>query len=90
LRFPAGRASGAERITPPDTEVTSRARTEQFTSETDPRRRVQLWTKLQALFYAEAPAVRPGAFFNVMLSRKGLQGFDASHWTTLWNVQPVR
>jgi len=60
-----------------------------FTSETDPASRAQLWVKLQGLFYAEVPAVRPGAFFNVILSRKGLQGFNPSHWTTLWSVQPV-
>jgi len=60
-----------------------------FTSETNPASRAQLWAKLQGLFFDEVPAVRPGAFFNVILSRKGLQGFNPSHWTTLWSVQPV-
>jgi peptide/nickel transport system substrate-binding protein len=61
----------------------------QFNSETDQAKRVQLWIKLQAMMYAEVPVIRPGGFNNLMLSRKGVQGFKPSYIIVPWNVQPV-
>ncbi len=62
----------------------------QFTAEADPAKRTQLWAKLQALMYREAPIVRPGGFNLLELSRKGLPGFRASYWIVPWNVQAAR
>ena len=62
----------------------------QFTGEPDPGKRAQLWAKLHELWYTEAPVVRPGAFYNLVLSRKGLLGFNPTYWIIPWNVQAAR
>jgi len=62
----------------------------QFNAEPDPRKRVQLWTRLQALMYEEAPIVRPGTAFSLMLSRKNLPGFTPRLGMVVWNVEAVR
>jgi len=62
----------------------------QFNDEPDQAKRVQLWAKLQALLYAEVPVVRPGAFARLLLSRKGLVGFQPSLFLITWNVQAMR
>lgn len=61
----------------------------QFTAETDQAKRARLWAKLQALMYEEAPIVRPGTAFSLMLSRRGLAGFTPRLGMVLWNVQAV-
>ncbi|HLW60741.1 MAG TPA: ABC transporter substrate-binding protein [bacterium] len=54
--------------------------------------RVQLWGKLQALWYQQAPLVRPGEFYAVVLSTKAMttQGFRPSYWLVPWNVSAVK
>jgi len=61
-----------------------------FTAETDQAKRAQLWAKLQQLWYAEAPVVRPGGFDSLVLSRKGLPGFKPAGWIMPWNVEAVK
>ena len=61
----------------------------QFNSETDQAKRVQLWAKLQAMMYAEVPMIRPGGFYNLIISRKGILGFKPSYIIIPWNVQAV-
>jgi hypothetical protein len=58
-------------------------------AETDQPKRARLWAKLQALMCEEAPIVRPGAAFSLMLSRRGLAGFTPRLGMVLWNVQAV-
>ncbi len=62
----------------------------QFNAESDPKKRIQLWAKLQTLMYQEEPIVRPGGFSALLLSRRGLPGFQPSAWIVPWNVQAVK
>ncbi len=62
----------------------------QFNAEVNQGKRVQLWAKLQAMMYEEAPIVRPGGFSSLLLSRKGLPGFHPTAWIIPWNVQAAR
>ena len=58
-----------------------------FNAEPDPAKRAKLWSQLHALWYSEAPVVRPGTFYNLVLSRRGLPGFKPSYWIVPWNVE---
>ena len=62
----------------------------QFNAEVDPGKRIQLWAKLQAMMYQEAPIVRPGGFSSVSLTRKGLPGYHPTAWIVPWGVQAAR
>ncbi|HLY21673.1 MAG TPA: ABC transporter substrate-binding protein [bacterium] len=62
----------------------------EFTSESDPAARVKTWSKLQALMYKEAPIVRPGEFYTLMLRSRALETFRASYWIVPWNVAAVK
>jgi len=57
-----------------------------FNAEPDQGKRVQLWSKLHQLWYSEAPVVRPGVFYSLVLTRKGLTGFVPSAWIIPWNI----
>jgi peptide/nickel transport system substrate-binding protein len=61
----------------------------QFSAESDPHRRVQLWSKLQALMYTEMPMVRPGGYSSLQISRKG-SGFHAWNYVIPWGVQAAK
>ena len=61
-----------------------------FNTEPDQAKRGQLWTKLHQLWYTEAPVVRPGVFYPLVLSRKGLPGFRPANWIIPWNVEAVK
>ncbi len=63
---------------------------DEFNSTADSQTRARLWTKLQTLLYKEAPLVRPGEFFNLVLRARALQGFRPSYWMILWNVPAVK
>jgi peptide/nickel transport system substrate-binding protein len=43
----------------------------EFNAAPDQKTRTQLWAKLQAMIYEEAPVIRPGNFNNLVISRKG-------------------
>jgi peptide/nickel transport system substrate-binding protein len=58
-----------------------------FTHASDPRRRAALWARLQDLIYTEVPLVRPGDFFGLVLTRRGIEGFHPAYWIITWNVQ---
>ena len=62
----------------------------EFNAEPDQAKRVQLWAKLHELWYTEAPVVRPGAFYGLVLSRKGLPGFRPTYWIIPWNVEAAK
>jgi peptide/nickel transport system substrate-binding protein len=62
----------------------------EFNAEPDQAKRAQLWTKLHQLWYTEAPVVRPGVFYQLVLSRKGLPGFRPASWIIPWNVEAVK
>jgi len=61
-----------------------------FNAEPDQGKRVQLWAKLHQLWYSEAPVVRPGVFYSLVLARKGLPGFQPANWIIPWNVEAAR
>ena len=62
----------------------------EFNQTPDQDARVRLWAKMQDLFYKQAPVVRPGEFYTVVLSSKALQGFHPSYWLIPWNVPAVK
>jgi peptide/nickel transport system substrate-binding protein len=62
----------------------------EFNAEPDPAKRIKLWSQLHALWYSEAPVVRPGTFYNLVLSRKNLPGFRPSYWILPWNVEAAK
>ena len=57
-----------------------------FNAETDPARRVADWKAIQALFYAEAPAVKVGDFYNLAARSRRVSGYSAVPWPFFWNV----
>ena len=59
----------------------------QFTQTTDPGARTRIWSKLQSLWYAQVPLVRPGEYYTLYMRSKSLQGFHASNFIVVWNVQ---
>jgi peptide/nickel transport system substrate-binding protein len=62
----------------------------EFTSESDQAARVKTWAKLQALMYKEAPIVRPGEFYGLLLRSRALETFRPSYWIVPWNVAAVK
>ncbi|HVI86473.1 MAG TPA: ABC transporter substrate-binding protein, partial [bacterium] len=62
----------------------------EFNAEPDQAKRAQLWAKLHELWYTEAPVVRPGVFYQLVLSRKGLPGFRPTYWIIPWNVEAAK
>jgi peptide/nickel transport system substrate-binding protein len=62
----------------------------EFTSESDQAERVKTWAKLQALMYKEAPIVRPGEFYGLLLRSRALETFRPSYWIVPWNVAAVK
>jgi len=63
---------------------------DEFNQTADQAARVRVWARLQELVYKQAPLVRPGEFYTVVLSSKALQGFHASYWLAPWNVPAVK
>jgi peptide/nickel transport system substrate-binding protein len=63
---------------------------DEFNQEADPAARARIWPKLQTLLYQQAPLVRPGEYFGVVLSSKALQGFHPSYWLMVWNIPAVK
>ena len=63
---------------------------DEFNQTADQTARVRVWARLQDLIYRQAPLVRPGEFYTVVLSSKALQGFHASYWLAPWNVPAVK
>jgi peptide/nickel transport system substrate-binding protein len=63
-----------------------RAAFDAFTTETDDAKRVELWKKLQALFYAEVPTVKIGSFYYLYGINTRLSGYLPEQWPAFWNV----
>lgn len=64
-----------------------RAALDAFTTESDPAKRLPIWHKLQALFYAEAPTVRMGAGYTTFGASKKLTGYYPGIWPAFWNTK---
>jgi peptide/nickel transport system substrate-binding protein len=62
----------------------------EFTREVGQSARVKTWAELQSLMYKEAPIVRPGEFYGVVLRSRALNTFRASYWVVPWNVSAVK
>ncbi len=58
-----------------------------FTTESDPEKRIPLWHKLQALFYAEVPTVKIGAGYTTFGASKKLTGYYPGIWPAFWNTK---
>jgi len=58
-----------------------------FNSEADPAKRIEAWKKIQGLFYAQAPAIKVGEFYNLAAMSKKLAGYTATPWPFFWNVK---
>ena len=63
---------------------------DEFNQTGDPGARVKIWSKLQQLIYQQAPLVRPGEYYTLQMWSKAIQGFHASYFLVLWNVQPAK
>lgn len=63
---------------------------DEFNQTADPTARVRTWAKLQALVYKQAPLVRPGEYYGLVMRTKALSTFHASYFGIFWNVQPTR
>lgn len=63
-----------------------RAALDAFDGETDPAKRVADWKAVQALFYAEAPSVKVGDFYNLAARSTHLTGTTTVPWPFFWNV----
>jgi peptide/nickel transport system substrate-binding protein len=65
---------------------------DEFNQTPDHSTRVRVWGRLQALWYKEAPLVRPGEFYTVVLASKAMAaaGFKPTYWLIPWNVAAVK
>jgi peptide/nickel transport system substrate-binding protein len=65
---------------------------DEFNQTADHSTRVRVWGRLQALWYKEAPLVRPGEFYTVVLASKAMAaaGFKPTYWLIPWNVAAVK
>jgi peptide/nickel transport system substrate-binding protein len=63
---------------------------DEFNQAADLGARVRIWEKLHALVYKQAPLVRPGEYYTLVMRAKALQGFNPSYFMILWNVQPAK
>lgn len=59
---------------------------EAFVTESDPARRVPLWSALQALFYAEAPTVKLGAGYTTYGASRKISGYYPGIWPYFLNT----
>ena len=57
-----------------------------FNGETDPAKRVADWKTIQALFYAEAPSIKVGDFYNLAARSTRATGYTTVPWPFFWNV----
>jgi peptide/nickel transport system substrate-binding protein len=64
-----------------------RAALEAFVTESDTTRRVPLWSKLQSLFYAEAPTVKLGAGYTTYGASRKISGYYPGIWPYFLNTK---
>ncbi len=57
-----------------------------FNGETDPAKRVADWKAIQALFYAEAPSIKVGDFYNLAARATRVTNYTTVPWPFFWNV----
>ena len=57
-----------------------------FTSETDPARRLGLFTELQQLVFDQAPFYKVGGFNTLMGKNISLKGITKTPWPFFWNA----
>lgn len=57
-----------------------------FSGETDPAKRVADWKTIQALFYAEAPSIKVGDFYNLAARSRRVSNYTIVPWPFFWNV----
>jgi peptide/nickel transport system substrate-binding protein len=58
-----------------------------FVTESDPVRRVPLWSKLQALFYSEVPTVKLGAGYTTYGASQKMSGYYPGIWPYFLNTK---
>lgn len=58
----------------------------EFTSVTDPDRRIELFEQLQGLVYEQAPFYKVGGFNALMAKSPGLAGVTDTPWPFFWNA----
>ena len=64
-----------------------RAVMDQFVSEPDHQKRLEVWKKLHGLFYSEAPSLKVGEFYSPYGMKKNLSGYSPMPWPAFWNVK---
>ncbi|AXV18246.1 peptide ABC transporter (plasmid) [Neorhizobium sp. SOG26] len=57
-----------------------------FSAESDPKKRVELWAKVQKAVYDEVPFMKIGDFNAVSAMSTKLQGVDPAPWPYFWNA----
>ncbi|WP_018855583.1 ABC transporter substrate-binding protein [Rhizobium sp. 42MFCr.1] len=57
-----------------------------FTTEVDPKKRVDLWANVQKTMYDEVPFMKIGDFNAVSAMSTKLQGVDPAPWPYFWNA----
>ncbi|MEM7446574.1 MAG: ABC transporter substrate-binding protein, partial [Pseudomonadota bacterium] len=58
----------------------------EFVSETDPDRRVELFSELQRLVYEQVPFYKVGGFNALMAQSSDLHGITPTPWPYFWNA----
>ena len=61
-----------------------------FSAEPSQAKRLQMWGQLQTMLYREVGFIRPGDFYDVVITRRGLPGFKPAFVIIPWNVQAAR
>ncbi|QDY71004.1 ABC transporter substrate-binding protein (plasmid) [Qingshengfaniella alkalisoli] len=58
----------------------------EFTSETDPEKRLELFAELQKLVYEQAPFYKVGGFNTLLAKSTALDGVTETPWPYFWNA----
>ena len=54
--------------------------------EPDPRKRLGMWERVQALFYEDAARIKLGDYFRLDARRAEVQGYQPGPYMHFWNV----
>ncbi|MGI3902130.1 MAG: ABC transporter substrate-binding protein [Janthinobacterium lividum] len=57
-----------------------------FNGDSDPAKRAADWKAIQALFYAEAPSIKVGDFYNLAARSTRVTNYTTVPWPFFWNV----
>ncbi len=63
-----------------------RAALDAFVTETDQAKRIEIWKRIQAIFYRDVPTIKLGEWYFLYGISSKLTGYTPQSWPCFWNV----